>query len=159
MVAGEATIGAADATLRAIFSGERGTGSLRACGELMVAGFEDGSEIVPDPLFAEDIIVDVEDMAALMTVRFGVSAAGQQKKTREEWNAESKVEFSALAEALAGSGTDERCVLVSLVCLPIDLETDSAVSVCKVPKALPSRQLLVTAKIVRKRRASQSRES
>ena len=152
-VAEEATIGAADATLRAILSGERGAGSLRACGELMVAGFEDGSEIVPDPLFAEDVMVDAEDMEALMTIRFGVSAAGQQKRTREEWKEESKVEFSALAEALSAAGKDERCVLVTFACPPIDVDTDAVVSSSDLAarKALPSQLLSVVARIVSKR--------
>ena len=87
---------ASDPVLNHILEAEHGTRAVKACGNLMIGNLEDGSEAIPDPVLAQDIVVDLKGSAVLLTVRFSVSAAKAKKKTVPMFQA--KKEFQGLLE-------------------------------------------------------------
>ena len=78
----------------------------------MIDTIEEESEVLPDPLFAEDVIVDVEESCALMTLRFSMMMIAQERQnSKSSWSFKNKSEFAALEEVLLKSvdaGVEEK---------------------------------------------------
>ena len=112
LVRGDMKITATDAVLNDILKDDKGTKAIRSCGKLMIGNNEDGSEVLPDPLLAQDIVIDVENGAALLTVRFSVSVEKtKKKKEKSSCSFQANKEFGgllehALAEQMAELGAD-----------------------------------------------------
>ena len=92
----DTTVTACDPILNDIVKGERGTNAIRSCGGLMFGSMEDGSEVIADPLLAQDILVDLEGCKALLTMRFSASAAKTEKQAVPSFQA--RKEFKLLLE-------------------------------------------------------------
>ena len=56
------TVTSADKTLCEILSAEKGLDCIKTLGWMMFGGFEDGAEIVPEPLLDADIVCDAQTL-------------------------------------------------------------------------------------------------
>lgn len=95
LVLHDAEVSASDPVLHEIVKADRGAEAIRSCGQLMIGNMEDGSEVIPDPLLETDIVVNLQDGTALLTVRFSVSAG----TTKGGGGKSSATEFGGLLEA------------------------------------------------------------
>ena len=91
-----------DETIRTILSTEKGPNSIKALGWIMFGGLEDGAEILPEPLLEENIICDIENGSALVTVNFSV----KQPPKQHQWTGKDRREFDELEQALAQASKD-----------------------------------------------------
>ncbi len=85
-----------DKTLCEILSAEKGLDCIKTLGWMMFGGFEDGAEIVPEPLLEADIVCDARTLSGLITFNFAVRPPAK----RYQWRVADTKEFDALGLAL-----------------------------------------------------------
>ena len=86
-----------DKTLNEILSAEKGLDCIKTLGWMMFGGFEDGAEIIPEPLLDADIMCDAEKLSGLIAFNFAVKAPPKHI----QWRVADTKEFDALGLALA----------------------------------------------------------
>ena len=96
-------ISAADETLRKILAKTKGLDGIKSLGWLMFGGFEDGAEIIPEPLLDEDIVCNATRHFGVITMHFAV----RPPTKRVQWRVADTKEFDALAVALSEMGKGE----------------------------------------------------
>ena len=95
----DAIVTARDPTLQQILRSELGPSSAKAMGRIMFGGFEDGTEIRPEPVLDTDIVISQDGSYALLKTRFAVVAQGKIK----QWRVNDTREFDGLQAALLKS--------------------------------------------------------
>ena len=98
LIKGEASLTATDPVLNKLVEKEQGVKALSGLAELMTGNMEDGSEIIPDPLLPQDIVINVEESNALLTVRFSVSLARAQSLSSQTGRLKIREDFAGLLE-------------------------------------------------------------
>ena len=98
LIAADISVTAADKTLREILSGDKeGLERIKSLGWLMFGGFEDGAEIIPEPLLDRDIVCDADKGSGLVAFHFAVKPPAKTI----QWRTGDTKEFDALGVALA----------------------------------------------------------
>ena len=86
-----------DKTLNEILRAEKGLDCIKTLGWMMFGGFEDGAEIIPEPLLDADIMCDAEKLSGLIAFNFAVKTPPKYI----QWRVADTKEFDALGLALA----------------------------------------------------------